>query len=63
MKSSPEYPIRRVAVFGGYNHPDPAPAWPRVVRPRALRPVEADDRDEVFQLELGLSPVDLQRAA
>ncbi len=59
----PEYPVRRLAVFGGFNHPEPAPAWSRVVKrePPHLRPVEDDET--VISLDARVRPAELYRAA
>ncbi len=63
MKSQPEYRVRRLAVFGGFNHPEPAPAWRRVVKrePPQLRPVEA--QETVVSLDAVVAPAQLYRAA
>jgi hypothetical protein len=63
LRSQPEYPLRRLAVFGGFNHPEPAPTWSRVTKretPR-LRPVEADET--IVALDVRELPAVLYRAA
>jgi hypothetical protein len=68
LKSQPEYRIRRVAVFTGYGHPEPAPAWPRVAKSPAVtelaqRSTELAQRSTVIQLEPVARRAQLQHAA
>jgi hypothetical protein len=62
LKSQPEYPVRRLAVFGGYNHPEPAPTWSRVVKREAPR-LRQLTPEPVVALEAITHPAELYRAA
>lgn len=62
MQSDSQYPVRRLVVFGGYNHPEPGPTWNRAVRQEAPRPVQLRD-ESVVRLDAIIRPVELDRAA
>jgi hypothetical protein len=66
LKSPSEYPVRRLAVFGGYNHPEPAPTWRRVVKSevRSLRPLEVPpELESIISFDAMARPAELYRAA
>ncbi len=73
MKSQREVQIRRLAVFGGFGHPEPGPTWsPSAYRDARLRhgeqdvarrPSETDDENTVIQLDRISRPAELYRAA
>jgi hypothetical protein len=65
LKSQPEYPVRRLAVFVGYGEPEMGTVWSRTAPPRerADPEEEGEPGPRVIELATARRDADLQRAA